>query len=216
VNEQTAPRGLPGPLPEGEQLLWQGSPEWKALARRTFHGAVISIYFGLLLLWVGGASLQRGESLAETGWDVLWFTPFALAGIGLIVLLAWLTARTTIYSITSKRVVLSYGIAMPMSLNLPFARIGSAGVRTFADGTADIPMAMVSGDVVAYLLLWPHARPWRISKPEPTLRAVPDGAKVAVILARALSAAAEQPVRPVAQQATSGKAPGAVTTAAAA
>lgn len=216
MSEQPVLRGLPGPLPEGEELLWQGSPDGKAVAGRTFHGAVIAIYFGVLLLWVGGASLQRGASLAEAAWNVLWFTPFALAGIGLIGLLAWLTARTTVYSITNRRVVLSYGIAMPMSLNLPFARIASAGVRTFADGTADIPMAMVPGDVVAYLLLWPHARPWRISKPEPTLRAVPDGARVAGILARALAAAAEQPVQAMAQRASSGMAPGAATTAAAA
>ena len=39
------------------------------------------------------------------------------------------------------------------------------------------------------MLLWPHVRPWRMLKPEPTLRAIPDAAKVAAILAPALTAA---------------------------
>jgi hypothetical protein len=215
VSEQLQVPGLPGPLPEGEHMLWQGSPSWKVLASRTFHGRSIAIYFAVLLLWVAVSSLADGAMALETLRNVLWFTPLATAGLGLIMLLGWLTGRTTIYTITNRRVVLSYGIAMPMSLNLPFTRIASAGVKTFADGTADIPMAMAEKDIVAYLMLWPHARPWRISKPEPTLRAVPEGAKVAGILARALAAAAQQPVQAMAQQPSSGAATGTVAAAAA-
>lgn len=208
--------GLPGPLPEGEHLLWQGSPSWKALASRTFHGRMIAIYFAALLLWVAAASLADGASAVETARNVLWFTPLSTAGVGLVVLLAWLTARTTIYTVTDHRVVLSYGIAMPMSVNLPYPRIVSAGMKTFSDGTADIPLALAEKDIVAYVMLWPHARPWRISKPEPTLRAVPEGAQVAGILARAMAAAAQQPVQAMAQQPSSVAATVAAATAAAA
>ena len=41
----------------------------------------------------------------------------------------------------------------------------------------------------AWLLLWPHVRPWRMRHPEPMLRSLPDAAHVAAILAPALTAA---------------------------
>jgi hypothetical protein len=216
VSEVLPTPGLPGTLPEGEQLLWQGSPCWKALAGRTFHGRMIVFYFAVLLAWVAVSSMVDGASAVQAAWSVLWFAPLAVAGVGLVLLLAWLTARTTIYTVTNRRVVLSYGIAMPMSLNLPFARIASAGVKAFPDGTADIPLAMAEGDKVAYLILWPHARPWRLSKPEPMLRAVPDGARAAAILARALAAAANQPVRAATLQPSTAERPVTAPTAAAA
>ena len=208
--------GLPERLPEGERLLWQGSPDWRALAGRALHGRMIALYFGLLLAWVALSAIWGGASTEQAALSVLWFAPLAAAGIGLVVLLGWLTARTTTYTITSRRVVLSYGIALPASLNLPFARIAAAGVRTFADGTADIPLTMAEGDKVAYLLLWPHARPWRLSRPEPMLRAVPDGARVAGILARALAAAAGLPTQAVPARPAAGSRAVSVPTAAAA
>jgi hypothetical protein len=200
VSAELATPGLPGPLPPGERLLWQGSPSWKVLALRTFHGRMIAVYFGLLLAWVAVDSLSNGAGAAEIGLAVLRFAPFALVAVALVLLLAWLTARTTVYTVTNRRIVLSYGVAFPMSLNLPFARIAAAGVKVFKDGTADIPLQTVEGDKIAYLMLWPHARPWRISRPEPTLRAVPDGARVAGILARALAAAADQPLPAVTRE----------------
>jgi hypothetical protein len=214
--QQRAVRGLPGPLPAGERLLWQGSPDLAALARRTFHGRSIALYFAVLLAWVAASRLRDGATAGEAALGVLWFTPLAVAGLGLVVLLAWLTARTTVYTVTDRRVVLSYGIAFPMSLNLPFARVAAASARTFADGTADIPLAMAGDDRVAYLMLWPHARPWRVSRPEPALRAVPDGARVAGVLARALAAAAEQPVQAAVADGAAAGTRGAVATAAAA
>ena len=30
-------RGLPGLLPKGEHIVWQGAPQWQALSRRAFH-----------------------------------------------------------------------------------------------------------------------------------------------------------------------------------
>ena len=216
MSEDRATPGLPGPLPAGERLLWQGSPSWKALALRTFHGRAIAIYFALLLGWVAVDSIGGGASWGEVSARLAWFVALAVGGLGLVLLFAWLTARTTVYTVTDRRVVLSYGIAMPMSLNLPFARVAAAGVKLFKDGTADIPLQTAGGDKIAYLMLWPHARPWRISRPEPTLRAVPEGARVASALARALAAAADQPMPAVTVQAApSGKAASLPTAAAA-
>ena len=35
--------GLPADLPEGERLLWQGSPAWMSLAVRAFHIRKVAI-----------------------------------------------------------------------------------------------------------------------------------------------------------------------------
>ena len=41
--------GLPEPLPAGERVLWQGSPQWRVMARRTFHVRKLTLYFGVIL-----------------------------------------------------------------------------------------------------------------------------------------------------------------------
>ncbi len=52
----------------------------------------------------------------------------ATAAILILSLLAYLIARTTIYSITSRRVVMRFGVALPMTVNIPFKAIRSADV----------------------------------------------------------------------------------------
>lgn len=194
MSEAISPKGLPSALPAGERLLWQGSPDWRALARRTFHGRALSIYFAALLAWVVASRIYDGAAARDVAVAVMWFGGLAVGGLGLVTLFAWLTARTTTYSITDRRLVMSYGIALTMSINLPFAKVATAAMRLFPDGTADIPLAMAPGEKIAFAMLWPHARPWRIGRPEPALRAVPAGAEVAAVLARALAAAHAQPI----------------------
>jgi len=67
----------------------------------------------------------------------------------------------------------------------------------YADGTGDIPLTMIGADRIAYLNLWPHARPWRIARPEPMLRAIPDAARVGEILSGALATAVGGTARPL-------------------
>ena len=45
---------------------------------------------------------------------------------------------------------------------------------------------------IAYLNLWPHARPFRMANPEPALRCVPRAIEVAEILSRALIEASNE------------------------
>ncbi|MGZ2821903.1 photosynthetic complex putative assembly protein PuhB, partial [Pseudomonas aeruginosa] len=85
----------------------------------------------------------------------------------LLVLLGYLAARTTVYTITSRRLVMRIGIALPMTLNLPFKVIASAAARINSDGTADIPITLVPPNRLAFLILWPHCRPWTLRRPEP-------------------------------------------------
>jgi len=186
-------RGLPERLPAGERILWQGAPRVGVLARRAFHVRKLALYFGLLLAWRMGAGLGDGEPPAAIATATLWRVAFALVAIGLPVLLAWLYARTTVYTITDRRVVMRYGVALPMSLNLPFRVIGGAGLKAHADGTGDIALSLTGRERIAYLHLWPNARPWRVARPEPMLRGVPEAAQVAELLADGLAAAAIPP-----------------------
>jgi hypothetical protein len=191
VSERAAaPRGLPAPLPPGERLLWQGAPRWGALARRAFHVRKLAIYCAVLVAWRVVADVSDGQPPAAVALGALWLSPFVLGAVGIPVLLAWLFSRTTVYTITSRRVVLRSGVALPMTLNIPFRVVASAALKTYRDGTGDIPLVLAGSDRISYLHLWPNARPWRVTRPEPMLRGVPDGAGVAEILAGALAAAA--------------------------
>ena len=108
----------------------------------------------------------------------------------MLLLLAWLSSRTTQYTITSRRIIMQFGVALPMTLNIPFRIIGAAALRSYADGSGDIPVAITGDDRVAYLMLWPHVRPWRAARAEPMLRSIEDAKQVSEILARAVVAAA--------------------------
>lgn len=205
-----AERGLPEPLPNGERLLWQGSPDWPALARRAFHARKLTVYFAALLALRAAFVLSGGGSVGEAMVAVLWLVPLAAAGLGIVLTLAWLSARTTVYTITDRRVVMRIGIVLTVAFNLPLARLATAAVRLDKDGTGDIPLALAGTDRIAYLHLWPHVRPWRVARPEPMLRSVPDAARVAQLLGEAWSqatggATAGAPVRPAAVGSAAGE-----------
>jgi hypothetical protein len=190
-------RGLPDIPPAGETILSQGAPDWETLARHAFHLRGLAVYFAVLVIWLAVSAVSSGPLTLESVLPVV--EAAALSGfvIGLLTLFAWLIARTTVYTITSKRVVMRFGIALPMTLNLPFARIESAGLKTGADGNGDIPLLLLPSERMAYLVMWPHVRPWQFKRSQPMLRSIPDAASVAQILARALAAAADQPAQSV-------------------
>jgi hypothetical protein len=157
-----------------------------------FHVRKLAAYCAILMSWRLAADLSGGAMPADAVVSVLWLLPLVPAALGLPALLAWLYSRTTLYTITNRRVVIRYGVALPMSLNIPFKIIASAALRQHGDGTGDIPMALSGPDRIAYLHLWPHARPWRLAHTEPMLRCVPDAAQVAEILGKALASTTPQ------------------------
>jgi hypothetical protein len=192
-----ASRGLPEALPEGEILLWQGSPDWRHLARRVFHVRKLVVYFTLILLARGLNGWADGEAPGQIAGAVLGMLPLAALGIGLLMLFAWLYGRTTVYSLTNRRVVMRIGIVLSMTLNLPLQRIEAADLRGKAGETGDIALRLAAGDKIAYLHLWPHARPWRLARPEPMLRSLQDASALAELLAETWTAAQQQPRRAV-------------------
>jgi Bacterial PH domain len=181
--------GLPERPPAGESILWQGAPDWRALALRDFHLRELAAYFALMLLWRGGATLASGESIGAALVSVLTVAPLALAALGLVALFAWRVARTTVYTITNRRVAMRFGIALPMTVNVPFTAIEAAALKLNAGGSGEISLALAPGQQLAYLMMWPHTRPWKVAKPQPALRAIGDAAATGDLLARAMAAA---------------------------
>jgi hypothetical protein len=182
-------KGMPEVLPPGEFLIWQGRPSWWALAKRALHIRAIAGYFAALLIWRLASGLPDRFVANATSKNTLLLLGVSLAALGIVALLAFAYSRTTVYSITNKRIVMHIGVALPVALNLPFATIGAAAARVHVDGTADIPLSLIGDGRIAYLHLWPHARPWLLKHPEPMLRCVADGQRVAVLLAQQLKLA---------------------------
>jgi hypothetical protein len=190
--------GLPAPLPAGETVIWQGAPRFSGLARRALHLRWLSVYFVLLALWRGVALSSDGVGAVEVVQGAAMILVIGAVPIALLALYGWASARSTLYTITSRRVVIRTGVALPMTVNIPFALIGSAGVAPHADGTGDIALQIMPPHRVSWLALWPHTRSWQVSRPQPTLRAVAEPEAVAQLLGRALAAAAAMPVRAIA------------------
>jgi hypothetical protein len=168
---------LPNDLPPGEQVLWYGKPSVVGLWRRAYRGDFVALYFAGLAIWAavdGAANSLLAAFIA------------GVASLGLLALLAWLNARTTMYMITNRRVVIRVGTALTVFHNLPFGQIQSAALRAYADGTGDVTMKPIAGQRVSYWSLWPCARPLRFREPEPALRAVADAREVARVLTRAM------------------------------
>jgi hypothetical protein len=166
-------RGLPETLPPGENLLWQGEPDWRSMARRTFRLYQVGAYFALLIAFNQGLHYVRGGSVAEGLGSLAWQAGLGAVTLALLAGLAWLFARSTVYSLTNKRVVLRFGVAIPMMINLPLDRVQSADLRDFADGSGDIALRLEDGERISYWALWPHAKPWNFSPVVPMLRSVP-------------------------------------------
>lgn len=171
-------RGLPGPLPAGETILWQGSPDARVFLRSALRARWVAAYFVALIVYsLSQASLFGAATSLAAG----------IACLGMLALFAWGVARTSIYTLTDRRIVLRIGVALSACFNLPLKSLAAADLRPLERGHGDIAMSLEGGRI-GYLFLWPHARPWRLKTPQPMLRAVPDAEAVAAKLVAARAA----------------------------
>lgn len=177
--------GLPERLPPGERIVWQGSPEAVALAISAFRLRGLLVYFALLASYPLIKALLDGTPLAAALPGVVAMFVFAATAMAGFCLLAWLMARTAVYTITNRRVVMRIGVALSMSINIPFRAIEVAALSLNSNGTGNIALKLV-GARLGYFTLWPHARPFYFRQPEPMLRAIVDAQAVAALLADAL------------------------------
>lgn len=164
---------------DDETVLWRGKPDLAVMARTAFHTRKVGLYFTML------AAIAL--ALGSVGGAVL----TALAGalcLALLYALAWTAVRTSEYVLTDRRIILRIGMAIEKSINLPLKRIEAAHLTDRGAGYGDIAIEPAAGHGLGYGLLWPHARPLKINRPQPMLRALPDAAGVARLLAEATAA----------------------------
>lgn len=186
-------RGLPEALPEGEHILWQGSPSVLRLARDGMKLYWVIAYFVLLSVWRVGVSstfVPMDQALAHS-------VPFLVIGTLcclLILGLATLQARSAVYTLTNKRVAMRIGAALTMTLNLPYTQIGTAALDLKKSGHGTLAFELIGDTRFSHMMTWPHVRPWYVSKTQPAFRSIPEAQKVAQIFADAAEARVSQPV----------------------
>ncbi len=179
--------GLPEKPPAGEQILWQGRPDTWALACGALSLKWIAGYFALLTLW----RFVSVVDLLPLGQAIGASVPFVLLGFvvcGLLLLVAYVQARATMYTITTSRVVMRIGAALTITLNLPYTQVGNAMLDLRRNGTGTIALETMGDTKLSYLVCWPHVRPWHMKRVQPALRCIPGAEKVAEVLAEAAQA----------------------------
>jgi len=198
-------RGLPEHLPSGERVIWQGSPDAGSVARRIYRVPHAAAYFGTMLALPVIAAIAEGRGALAGFANAALLAPLAAVALGMLALLAWLTAHTAVYTITDRRVVMRIGIVLTLTFNLPYRAIASAEQHARPDGSGDIALALGGDNHIGYLNLWPHVRPWHVKHPRPALRCIPDVARVAGLLRDAVVASgAGAPVRSAAPSSPEG------------
>jgi hypothetical protein len=182
---------LPGPSPVEEIVRWQGSPSWRVAAIRIWHIRPAAFYFAVLLAEGLRESLgtTHAAALARQGEFALLL--IALGSVALLTLLAWLTGRTTTYTITDTHVMLKYGVALRATLVIPFGAIEHVAIRVNPDHTGDLALRLKRDQRILYPKLWPHVRPWSLIRAEPMLRCVPEAGVVGALLARGVGASVD-------------------------
>lgn len=180
--------GLPKELPVGEKMLWQGAPDWKEIAKRTFHIRKFAAYAAIIVIWHGVTTVYDGGAVMAAVTSSTLMAVLCAAAIGMLAGLAYLAGTGTVYTITSERVVMRFGIALPMTVQIPFSKIVGASLRRHKNGLGDIPLTIAEDARASYLVLWPHVRPWHLLRPEPMLRCIPNADEAAQILREALKA----------------------------
>ena len=186
-HEFEAAPGLPEPLPRGERLLWQGSPDWRMLAIHAFHVRKLVIYFSAMLLLQ--ALFLTGQPGAAVLQPLLMSGGLAVLALSLLGATAWFSARTTLYTLTDRRIIMRVGIVLTLTFNLPLKQIAAAALRSQAKGHGDVALTIKGPDRIAWLNLWPHARAWQLKHPQPSLRCLPQAQQVSERILRAWRAA---------------------------
>lgn len=183
--------GLPEALPVGERLLWQGRSEFKSIARSTFHVRKLAVYFIALLALRLALQLQSGQAVAATLGGSIGLLTLAVVALGMLLLYSKLIAGSTMFTVTDQRIIIRAGVAVPVTVNLPFSRIEALDLRLHADGSGDIAILTEANSRVSYVLLWPYVKPWRFMRVRPVLRGVAEVEKVASLLCDALATTAQ-------------------------
>ncbi len=180
--------GLPENLPSGETVLWSGAPQAWRFGHQIFHTRLIAAFFMVIAVSSIFSGLNHGVGAARIA--VTFVTLLALGGmvIGFAMVMGWLVAINTIYTITHQRLVIRHGVTLPMSINVPFTKVATAAAKIRADGSGDVSLALLDGNRLSLFAIWPHNRPWSWQGAAPAIRCVSDAEEVSRVLTNAMVA----------------------------
>ena len=65
-----------------------------------------------------------------------------MCGIAVLTALAYLFARAATYTLTDRRLIFQFGVALPMTMTIPLEKIANAALKTYRDGSGDIPLKL--------------------------------------------------------------------------
>lgn len=174
--------GVDEPLPEGEEILWTGSPDVRATTRHVMHLRVWGSYMVALVVLVGASALS---SLTVADTVRVLVLPLLLTAV-LLGAVAWIgraVARTSTYVVTTRRVILQVGIAFPIAINIPLRLIDNAALKRFRDGSGELRLTLSPEVKLAYIALWPHVDVFRnLANPRPKLRGLADPDRVGQLI----------------------------------
>lgn len=180
--------GLPGMLPPGETIVWQGKPETNEVFVHVFRARWIAAYFAVMLAWLVVTGFHFGRAVDDI---IVSLAIMALAGAAVLGIFRAFAAgvhRSTMYTITNRRVVMRIGMALPTAFNLPFCEMESVDVLRRANGTGNIALRFKPDIRLNWAVFWPHARGFRMARTEPQLIGLADVTGVADMLALQLHA----------------------------
>lgn len=184
--------GLPEAPPPGEELLWQGRPNSFALAREAYKVTWVAGYFVALAIW--RAAVVSDGSVGSVIAVMLPYLAMGAVACGLLYAMAVVQGRSTVYTVTTSRAAMRIGAALTVTLNVPFKQVANASLSVKRNGIGTIALETLGDTRISYLVCWPHVRPWHFAKTQPTLRCIPDAARVAKLLAEAAETRLNEPV----------------------
>ena len=184
--------GLPEHLPAGEEVLWQGRPDPWVLAKEALIVRWVIGYFVLLAIWRVASLMDQGPFATVVTSGIPFLACGAVAA-AILIGMAAVMARSTVYTITNRRVVMRIGAALTITLNLPFKQIRKAELDLRKSGTGTIALDLDQRTRLSYLVCWPHVRPWTIRQTKPALRCIRDAERVGKLLAEVAEAEINRP-----------------------
>ena len=189
IVEHVGPDGEVSRLPAGEQVLWSGAPDQRALARYFLRERWI-LAFVVFSFSIGAAeALQHTEGAVPRLIGVATLSAImALIAIVSVRVMAWQLAKSSQYVITNRRVYFNIGIVMRADANIPYSSVETIDLRHRADGSADLMVTLTDEQEIPWLLLFPHMT-WRgVRRGRPTFRALRDHKTAADAIVGALRA----------------------------
>ncbi|MGX0976676.1 hypothetical protein ACSSVY_002396 [Roseovarius sp. MBR-51] len=177
-------KGLPETPPDGERILWQGRPDWWQLSVESLSLPWVAGYFVVLAVWRFVTLMDQMPLIGAFAAA----SPLLIMGVVvclMLMLVGYIQARATVYTITNRRVAMRIGAALTVTLNLPYTQVGRADLKLGRGGTGTIALDLMGETQLSYLVCWPHVRPWVMRRTQPALRCIPEAAKVAQMLAEA-------------------------------